>query len=159
MMKPSLGALLAGVLVLGGLRGDVRAQEKDPGPALAALLKDKNVEVRRSAAFVLKFLPQVDAAVTNLVEALRDPDEIVRNNASDALVLIAPRYSVPPLTAALREKSPQLKQLAATTLGRIRRFTDEAIPDLILLLKDNDPDVREAASGAIKNILGTRHAY
>jgi HEAT repeat protein len=145
--------------VLACWAGQAAAQERDPVPALALLLKDKDPIVRRSSAFSLKFLPQAEAAIPSLVEAFKDQDEIVRDNAVDAIVLMTPRATVPTLVLALRDKDPLSRLHAARSLGRLRRYTDESIPDLILLLKDTNADVRAEAVEALKRIQNSRREY
>ncbi len=161
-----LVTLALAALALASFAGRAPAQDedkpppfRDPVPELARQLKDPSVEVRRAAAFALKFLPSANDVVPNMVDALGDKDEIVRNNAIDAIVLTPPRRCVLPLAAALKSKDALVRQLAAATLGRVRRYTEEAIPDLTLLLKDPVVDVREAAAEALKKIHGSRREY
>jgi len=146
-----------GVFLLGWLAGPASAQ--NTAPQLAALLKDAKVEVRRAAAFALKYNLQSDQALSNLLDAFKDTDEIVRANASDAIALMTPKVAVPPLTQALRATDPNVRVNAARTLGRIKRYTDEAIPNLVFMLKDENYDARQAAVEALKRIHNSTREY
>jgi HEAT repeat protein len=147
-----------GALLLGGFAGAARAQ----GTAgdLAKLLKDqKSVEVRRAAAFSLKFNLQSGDVIQDLIDAFKDTDDIVRNNAADAILQIVPRLSVPPLNLALKSNDPNVRAQAARTLGRVKRYTDEAMPGLIFLLRDENSDVRLAAAEALRRIQNSQREY
>jgi HEAT repeat protein len=151
-----------GVVLLGVSAASIRAQDKDPVPDLAQILanpKKFGVDVRRGAAFALKRYPSSDGAINELILAFKDEDEIVRANASDAVALIPPRVSVPALTIAMRDKDAGVRRIAARTVGRVRRFTDEAVPVLVQLLDDKDPIVRQEAAEAIKKILHSEQPY
>ena len=151
-----------GVVLLGLSAGTTRAQEKDPVPDLAQILanpKNFGVDVRRGAAFALRRYPSSDAAINELIGAFKDEDPIVRMNASDAVALIPPRVSVPALTTALRDKDPNVRRIAARTVGRVRRFTDEAVPVLVQLLDDKDDGVRAEVIEALKKILKSDQPY
>jgi HEAT repeat protein len=157
-MKRFLAFALA--LLLGGwCTAEAPAQEKNTVPELVALLKDKSVEVRRAAAFSLKFNLQSGSAVQDLIDAFKDSDEVVRANAVDAIVQMTPRVAVPPLTLALKDKDPNVRIESARTLGRIKRYADEAIPNLILLLKDENYDARQAGGEALRRIQSTTREY
>ncbi len=143
------------VLALGWQGTQALGQEANPVSALALLLKDKQTEVRRAAAFSLKYYPQSEPALPQLVEAFKDSDEVVRNNAVDAIVLMVPRSTVPTLLLALRDKDPLMRAHAAMALGRIRLFAEDAVPELVRLLKDENDNVRYAATEALKTIQGS----
>ncbi len=147
------------VLVLGWQGTVARAQETNSISALALLLKDKSTEVRRSAAYSLKFFPGSESVLPQLVEAFKDTDEIVRTNAVDAVVLMVPRSTVPTLLLALRDKDPQMRIHAAMALGRIRLYNEEAVPELVRLLRDENDNVRYAATEALKSIQKSTTTY
>jgi HEAT repeat protein len=156
-MTRFLTCAVAGLL-LGGFAGAARAQ--NTAGDLAKLLKDqRSVEVRRAAAFALKFNLQSGDVVQDLIEAFKDGDEVVRANAADAIVLLTPKTAVPPLTLALKSNDPNVRAQAARTLGRIRHYTDEAVPGLVLLLRDENDDVRQAAAEALKRIHRSPREY
>lgn len=155
--------LALGMLLLGWCAAEVPAQppaEKNTVPDLVALLKDqKSVEVRRAAAFALKFNLQSEGAIPDLIDAFKDTDDIVRANAVDALLMLTPRATVPPLALALKNNDPNVRTQAARTLGRIKRYTDEAIPNLVFMLKDENYDARQAAAEALKRIHNSTREY
>jgi HEAT repeat protein len=145
-------------LLVGWLAGPASAQ--GTAADLAKLLKDqKSVEVRRAAAFALKYNLQSADVIDALIDAFKDADDVVRSNASDAIVLMTPKQAVTPLTAALRANDPSVRAQAARTLGRIKRYTEEAIPNLVFLLRDENYDVRQAAIEALKRIHSSTREY
>ncbi len=150
-----------GALLLGGLAGSASAQ----GTAgdLAKLLKDqkgeRSVDVRRAAAFALKYNLQSADVVQDLIDAFKDTDDIVRDNAADAILQLTPKQSVPPLTLALKSNDPNVRTQAARTLGRIKRYTDEAIPSLVFMLRDENSDARQAAAEALRRIENSPREY
>ncbi len=156
-MKRLLPFSLAALLV-GWFAGAAAAQ--NTAGDLAKLLKDaRSVEVRRAAAFALKYNLQSADVIDALIDAFKDADDVVRANAADAIVLMTPKAAVPPLTAALRANDPNIRIQAARTLGRIKRYTDEAVPNLVLLLRDENYDVRQAAIEALKRIHSSTREY
>jgi HEAT repeat protein len=144
-------------LLLGWLAGAASAQ--NTAGDLAALLKDKNVHVRRGAAFALKYNLQSADVIQDLIAAFADPDEVVRANASDAIILQTPKVAVPPLTLALKSNDPSVRAQSARTIGRIKRWTDEAIPSLVFMLKDENFDARTAAQEALRRIFDSTREY
>jgi HEAT repeat protein len=150
--------LALGALLFGGFAATASAQ--NTAGDLAKLLKDeKSVEVRRAAAFALKFNLQSADVVESLIDAFKDTDDVVRANASDAISLMTPKLAVPPLTLALKSNDPNVRMNSARTLGRIKRYTDEAIPNLVFMLRDENYDVRQAAVEALKRIQNSTREY
>jgi HEAT repeat protein len=179
-MKRLLTLVMSGLL-MGGWAGAALAQkpaEKPPVPRpgqkpeekpapqvpqavgqLALLLQDPNVNVRRGAAFALKYNLQSDMVIGNLIAAFRDTDEVVRYNAVDAIVLMTPKQSVPSLTQALHANDPNIRIQSCRALGRIQRYTDGAIPSLVFMLKDENFDARQAAAEALRRIYQSNREY
>ena len=138
----------------GGAAGQAQAaKERDPVPDLAKLLRNDEVEIRRAAARALTRLPNTVSAIPALIEALKDPDPVVRDNAVDALAVQHPGDVVGPLTRALRDPDANSRRRAADTLARIGRDTESAWPGLIELLKDENAQVRKAANAALRRLL------
>jgi len=129
------------------------AQPKDPAVDLARQLQDEDVNVRRAAARALTRIANAVAAIPALIQALHDKDPFVRDNAVDALAVMLPGDVVPSLTKALRDEDPNGRRRAADTLARIGRDTEPAWPTLILLLKDENAEVRKAANAALRHLL------
>ena len=128
-------------------------QQRDPVADLAKLLRSDEVEIRRAAARALTRLPNTVPAIKDLIESLKDPDAVVRDNAVDALAVQHPGDVVGPLTRALRDQDSNSRRRAADTLARIGRDTESAWPTLIELLKDENDQVRKAASAALRRLL------
>lgn len=156
-MKRLLTIALA-ALLFGAFVGSAPAQ--GTAADLAKLLKDqKSVDVRRAAAFALKYNLQSADVVQDLIDSFKDTDDIVRNNASDAIVLMTPKQAVGPLTLALKSNDPNVRAQSARTLGRIKRYTDEAVPGLVFMLRDENSDARQAAAEALRRIHNSSREY
>jgi HEAT repeat protein len=148
-----------GALLFGGFAATASAQNTAADLAKLLSKNQPSVEVRRAAAFALKYNLQATEVIDALVDAFKDTDEIVRDNASDAIRLIVPKVAVPHLTLALKSDDPNVRIMSARTLGLIQRYTDEAIPNLVFLLKDENFDVRQAAAEALKRIHHSTREY
>jgi HEAT repeat protein len=147
-----------GALLLGAFAGPAPAQ--NTAGDLAKLLKDqKSVDVRRAAAFALKYNLQSADVIQDLIDAFKDTDDIVRDNAADAILQITPKQAVPPLNLALKSNDPSVRAQSARTLGRMKHYTDEAIPSLVFLLRDENTDVRLAAAEALRRIHNSAREY
>jgi HEAT repeat protein len=164
-MKKLFAASLSALVLAAGMQY-AAAQEPKGGAAqvppapgagpvadLARQLRDEDVNVRRAAARALTRLPNTTSAIPALVEALKDRDAFVRDNAVDALAVMHPGDAVPALTRALRDDDPNARRRAADALARIGRDTEPAWPALITLLKDENPEVRKAANAALRRLL------
>ena len=94
--------------------------------------------------------------IPTLIEALEDPDDEVRNHASEALVDLG-REAVPALLQAITGKRTKIRSEAARVVGRMASEGDyvarEAIPSLLKALKDEDKEVKQAASFAVKQLV------
>jgi HEAT repeat protein len=91
-------------------------------PALTALLKDPDEDVRKEAADALgECGKEARDAVKALAELLKDTDKEVRCAAAEALGNIGPeaRDAVPALKAARGDKSEDVQQAAAEALESI----------------------------------------
>jgi 5S rRNA maturation endonuclease (ribonuclease M5) len=92
-------------------------------PALAAGLKDPDLNVRHEAALaVVRIGPAAAGAVPALAAALKDPKESVRRTAAVALAEIGPAAAgaVPDLVAALKDPDEIVRQRVADALGRVQ---------------------------------------
>jgi HEAT repeat protein len=108
-------------------------------------LKSKKLATRqRSAAALKEFEAKAEEAIPLLIEFLADPDALIREYASDALVSIG-KGSIPPLLKALKDKKPLTRLWAISSLCRIKAHADAIVPPLINAMKDEDIDVRMAS--------------
>jgi HEAT repeat protein len=118
-------------------------------------LKDPNPTVRETAEASLR--EKGEAATAALVHALRfrkDPD--VKRDAAYALTLVGPS-AAKLLNIALRDKDPEVRYIAASTLGDLG--DTEAVESLMLALeKDDSPRVRYQAVLSLGKLHDTRAA-
>jgi HEAT repeat protein len=126
----------------------------DAVPIVVAQLQDKNATVRRNAA---QALGRIGVSHKATVPALKrvmanDKDRVVRNNAIIALGELAPKSpeALAALGATLFDPRAQMRASAASMLGhkRMRLVATQAVPHLVVALKDSDwPVVANATMG------------
>ena len=90
-------------------------------------------------------------ATSALLNALRDKDEKVRAAVADALVAIG-KPAVSGLCEALTDKDAAVRALAARCLGDLEDAARDAVPSLILALRDSDQSVRDNVKRALRYI-------
>ena len=100
--------------------------------------------------------PEARPALPALVQALRDPHEVVRCRAMMALADMGPdaRMAVPALIQMLDDPSRLVRRWAAATLGEIGPTVPAAIPALIEALAGDDAVNRAVASAALGKMGG-----
>ncbi len=116
---------------------------------LIALLENKGIEVRKSAAESLGKTGH-KKAVGPLIKALKDSNEFVRGNAAVSLGQIGSEKAIEPLTNALKDKNEYARGNAAVSLGQIG--SEKAIEPLMVVLKGQNNDLRENAVDALGKI-------
>ena len=124
-------------------------------PALAQMLSERNMEVRRRAIGTLLGMgPNAGAAVPAVVQALEDREPSIRRMAAHTLGQIGSVAGevVPALAKALRDPDPPVRGAAATSLGNLR--AQGALPALEEALKDPNKGVQKASLRAIGRIQG-----
>ena len=90
-------------------------------------------------------------AVSALIAALKDKDEVVRINAATALGSMDAEAAsaVPALTEALKDKNERVRSSAAYALESIGAEAVSVVPALTEALKDKDEVVRDSAASAL----------
>lgn len=151
-------------------------------PALTRALRHRDVAVRRCAAEAIGWVKgTAPETLEELIEALADPDLAVREAATKTLggsgaeaapplvkalraekaevrsgaVAALARIgaeAVPALVLALQDKEKLARLGAARALGGIGRKAKQAAPALREALRDDGPEVRQAAEAALKAI-------
>ncbi len=115
---------------------------------------DKDMAFRISAAGVLRFSGPTNEVVTRaLVSALSDTNEAVRTDVAYIWdVKRDPTIAVPAFIKLLHDRSPEVRALAAMTLGRYGASARLALPELLRLRDDFEPSPRDSALKAIQAI-------
>lgn len=134
-------------------------------PALRRGLADADVRLRRGVALYLflaggndsKIAPRaldLTSFLDPLVQALRDPDQRVKELSAQAVGLIGPAaaVAVPELVRLLADPAEGLRNTACTGLAGIGPLARDALPALRNALADSRPDVRRSAQSAIDKI-------
>jgi len=121
--------------------------------SLIAVLKDKNMYVRRWSAWSLGYIKS-DRAVEPLINALKDENVYVRSHAANALGRIKDTRAVEPLIAALKDESVYVREEAANALGRIK--DTRAVEPLIVALKDVEAYVRMYSARSLGDMKSAR---
>ena len=116
-------------------------------------LRDSRIpRVRAAAAQMLGDLgPPAAKAAPALVNALADPNPILRRNAAFALgkIRARPEWAVPALGVLLRDSNEEVRMYAAIALKKFGAQAASAVPALIAGLKDGSWQVRERAALAL----------
>ena len=94
---------------------------------------------------------EAEAALPDLVGALKAEDPVVRREVVDTLARISARseFVLSALIGALRDEDEIVRTKAALALGRLGGGSPLVVPSLVEILADSNPDVREAASTAL----------
>jgi hypothetical protein len=134
-------------------------------PSLQRGLSDADVQVRRNVALYLvmeagnyaEHAPEpLDLApfLAQLVSALRDADDRVKELSAQALAHIGPpaAIAVPDLLRMLGDGQEGLRNSACIALAGIGPAARDALPALRRALTDPSPDVRKFAQRAIDKI-------
>jgi NADH dehydrogenase len=116
------------------------------------LLASEQEPAQQEAVAALSRLGQ--AAVPELITALKDSDWHIRNQAAVALGAIGPtaKEAVPALIDVLQEQDKYFRAHGAAALGRIAKEAKAAVPALMKALKDSEEDVRREAAAALGRI-------
>jgi hypothetical protein len=76
----------------------------------------------------------------DLPARLRNPENLTMNSPASSWI------------KDLKDRDATIRYRAAVMVGAADEDADEAVPDLVELMKDSDARVREAAAGALKHI-------
>jgi HEAT repeat protein len=98
-------------------------------------LKADEVEVRRRAALTLGSLGD-RSGVPVMADALAKATGSDRNNVVVALRILRDERSAPALRAALKDKSPYVREIAVAALGEMK--AGKAFDDIVALTKDKE---------------------
>jgi hypothetical protein len=144
--------------------------KKNADKLIEIVSKDKRPEYRAAAVFLIAYLMDGKKVVPPLVERIKDPDMIVRNNTLRVLGDIAethPEFVIPvkPLIAALnypkssdRSKSVYaVYMLASNSSASREEILRDGVPNLLLLLETKVPDQKEFAHNTLKKVSGKEY--
>jgi len=142
-----------------GFEASVALAKIDPDGAvtaqlLTAMLRDKNDDVRRRAAGVLRMVgPVLKNAVPVLIEAAKDRHSEVRAEAVRSLAALRPDpgLAVPVLATAVRDSDKYVRQYAATALATFGPEAKGALKALIeAVAAEKDPEARAQEIRALR---------
>lgn len=131
---------------------------KDPQitEILISVLEDSNKDIKEFATSALGSinLKNNPKAIDLLISALDDRDRNIRKNAVEALGKLSDHKVVHPLIAALRDSDSSIRTSAAQALHKspIPGTTNRAVASLIILLEDDNLDIRNTAAYSLADI-------
>lgn len=111
-------------------------------------LKSGDTSVKAAAIATLQDIGEI--AVRPLIEALKDPDYVIRIAAADALGEIGDEGAIDPLTQLFNDDREDVRIAATSSIGRIGG--QHSIKPLIKLFGDRFHGVRVAATNAVATI-------
>jgi HEAT repeat protein len=128
--------------------------------AVARLLDDPEVRVRRSAVYFLEFFPEArPGAVPDLTRALTDPDRFVRWGAARGLGTFSKTYrpqdavtAVPALAKLLFDNDFAVRVAAAATLESLGVHAEAAAPELVRAVNFGDVENRVAILYVVQSV-------
>jgi HEAT repeat protein len=132
--------------------GSIGAEAKLAMPILIETLNDRDMDIRIQAVRALvRIDPKSKDVVPSLQKMLSDSERDVRLEVLDALGQCG-KPAVGPLMESLKDLDSNILVHAEESLGRIGPEAKEAVPNLLLLLKDDTEEVRNVAAAALKKI-------
>ncbi len=135
---------------------EFRAAAAPALPELVAAMHDEKLptEARWNAARTIgKIGPNAVSAVQDLIDEMDDPADTLREHAAEAIGDIGPtaaELGVPALRKALTDHYVKVRRDSVRSLGYIGEGARPAAEDMLLLLKDPEALVRDAAEKALK---------
>ncbi len=121
-------------------------------PALVPGLSDRDPRLRKKTADVLRSIgPPARQAVSTLLAALNDPEADVRAASAWALQAIKPdaKAVMPTLVAHLHARPDRRCYVVVYAIAALG---EPAVPVLIDLLRDDDPETRQVAGYALSGM-------
>ncbi len=145
----------------------VNGVKKNANKLIEIQKNDQRVEFRASATYLLAYLKDGKKVVELMLDRIRDPEPIVRNNALRVLGDIAEyhkEYAIPikPMLHAMdfprisdRQKSMYVVyQLLLTSPSNGKEVKKHSLLALFKILKSKMPDTRELAYDILKKVSG-----
>ncbi|GEM_PF-5349595 len=124
----------------------------DPSPyleSLAALVKDRDPDLRQSAVFGLSKISDGESARV-LVGLIEDSDPKVRSTVTDYFLRHPRKEYIGPIARISQSHNVALRRSAVSALAGLESL--EAVPHLIPRLEDEDAAVRRAARAGLEGI-------
>ena len=124
---------------------------------LIAVVKDKNITVRKNAIEALGEIKDA-RAVDTLIVSLKDENPDIRKNAAEALGKIRDIRAIDALVTALKDKKSSVQESSKAAIkNTLQQLKDKrAIEPLITLLNHDDPAIRHFAAEALVGIPDPR---
>jgi len=147
--------IISHLLTTGGCQRKKSPIEGKSIAELEAMLGNTNPTAQAQGAMGLGSLGEEAApAVPKLIEALKSPESLVRQNAAQALGKMAPqaKTALGPLIELLKDSEWTVRRQAALAIGQFHDDGQPALIGLEQLARDPDPQVRKAAKKAIDMI-------
>lgn len=119
-------------------------------------LRSKDLAMRLKSAYELRrFRSEAAAAIPELIAALSDTNEFVRQDVAETLREVGP-VALPELLQAAKDRRPYVRAAALTTFWRFTKEKDVILPVLLEAFRDESVIVRRSAVEALKSNLFIR---
>jgi len=145
----------------------VEGVKKNEKALIEIQTKDKRADFRAGACYLLAYLTDGKKVVSLMVDRIKDPDEMVRNNALRVLGDISEFHAeliIParPVIEAFkfprvsdRSKATYIAYMLASNSQEARtEIMKSAIPDLLQILSSKQPDHRDTAHAILRKVSG-----
>lgn len=135
---------------------DYKGEAAPALPTLIELMQDKSrdIEVRWNAIRTIgRIGPEGVSALPVLIEALGDPDWMIREHSAEAIGDFGPAAGPEAVTALvpmLTDEHARVRRDAVRSLGYMGALAHDTAAEIKLLLNDAEEQVREAAADALR---------
>jgi hypothetical protein len=145
----------------------VEGVKKNEKQLATILTTDHRPDFRGAACYLLAYLKDGNKVVNYELGRIKDPEELVRNNALRVLGDMAelhPEYVIPPRMVIPTLHYPRVSdrskgvyvvfQLAGGSKDAKEEIIHNAVPDLLALMESKQPDHRDLSYGVLRKISG-----
>ena len=129
--------------------GAIGVRSEEALSVILQTLRDPSPLVRRQSLWALEEMDMPSATVGPLIQALKDQEADVREEAAFVLGYMGPEVvmSAVTLIECVRDPAPSVRRQSILALELLK--STDAIPTIETALNDTDPSVREAARSAL----------
>jgi HEAT repeat protein len=144
--------------------GSMKESAKDAIPYLIPMLQDPNRQVRLLVIYTLREMGELAKdAIPQLKALANNADDDIRTGAAFALTTIdreTRKAVLADYLAKMQDIDPSVRQSATYQMNSsMGRFAKDAVPQIVLLLKDQRPNVRASAISVLTSLGESRKDF